>query len=58
MEARRYRFFDIWRSRARMIEVNFYRPMLDDSKAAMPEWQRPWLMIWNGRTFTCPGGKR
>jgi len=38
MEARRYRFFDIWRSRARMIEVNFYRPMLDDSKAAMPEW--------------------
>jgi uncharacterized membrane protein len=38
MEARRYRFFDIWRSRARMIEVNFYRPMLDGSKAAMPEW--------------------
>ena len=28
MEARRYRFFDIWRSRARMIEINFYRPML------------------------------
>jgi uncharacterized membrane protein len=38
MEARRYRFFDIWRSRARMIEINFYRPMLDDTKAAMPEW--------------------
>ena len=38
MEARRYRFFDIWRSRARMIEVNFYRPMLDSSKPAMPEW--------------------
>jgi uncharacterized membrane protein len=38
MEARRYRFFDIWRSRARMIEINFYRPMLDGSKAAMPEW--------------------
>jgi uncharacterized membrane protein len=38
MEARRYRFFDIWRSRARMIEINFYRPMLDGSSASMPEW--------------------
>ena len=38
IEARRYRFFDIWRSRARMIEINFYRPMLDGSKAAMPDW--------------------
>ncbi len=38
MEARRYRFFDIWRSRARMIEINFYRPMLDGTKAAMPDW--------------------
>jgi uncharacterized membrane protein len=38
MEARRYRFFDIWRSRARMIEINFYRPLLDGSEAAMPEW--------------------
>jgi uncharacterized membrane protein len=38
MEARRYRFFDIWRSRARMIEINFYRPLLDGSQAVMPEW--------------------
>jgi uncharacterized membrane protein len=38
MEARRYRFFDIWRSRARLIEINFYRPMLDNSRAAIPEW--------------------
>jgi uncharacterized membrane protein len=38
MEARRYRFFDIWRSRARMIEINFYRPLLDGSMASMPEW--------------------
>jgi uncharacterized membrane protein len=38
MEARRYRFFDIWRSRARMIEINFYRPMLDGSSPSMPEW--------------------
>jgi uncharacterized membrane protein len=38
MEARRYRVFDIWRSRARMIEINFYRPMLDGSATAMPDW--------------------
>jgi len=38
IEARRYRFFDIWRSRARMIEINFYRPMLDGTQASMPDW--------------------
>lgn len=38
MEARRYRFFDIWRSRARTIEINFFRPMLDGSAIPMPEW--------------------
>ena len=38
MEARRYRFFDIWRSRARMIEMNFYQPMLAGSKPLMSDW--------------------
>ena len=38
MEARRYRFFDIWRSRARMIEINFYQPLLSGSKPLMPDW--------------------
>jgi len=38
MEARRYRFFDIWRSRARMIEINFYQPLLAGSKPVMPDW--------------------
>lgn len=38
MEARRYRFFDIWRSRARMIEINFYRPLLAGCEPIMPEW--------------------
>lgn len=28
LEARRYRFFDVWRSRLRMIEENFYGPIL------------------------------
>ena len=38
MEARRYRFFDIWRSRARMLEINFYRPLLSGTRAEMPDW--------------------
>lgn len=38
IEARRYRFYDIWRSRARMIEIHLYRPMLDRSKNARPDW--------------------
>lgn len=38
MEARRYRFFDIWRSRARMIEINFYQPLLACSKPPMSDW--------------------
>jgi len=38
MEARRYRFFDIWRSRARMIEINFYQPLLAGSKPLMVDW--------------------
>ena len=38
MEARRYRFYDIWRSRSRLIEINFYRPLLDGSAPAQPDW--------------------
>jgi uncharacterized membrane protein len=38
MEARRYRFYDIWRTRARTIEINFYRPMLDGSQPAQVDW--------------------
>ena len=38
MEARRYRFYDIWRSRARMIEINFFRPMLTGSSPTQPDW--------------------
>jgi len=28
IESRRYRYFDIWRTRTRLLEVYFYRPML------------------------------
>jgi uncharacterized membrane protein len=38
MEARRYRFFDIWRSRVRLLEINFYRPILNGTPPEMTEW--------------------
>ncbi len=38
MEARRYRFYDIWRTRARLIEINFYRPLLDGSPPTDARW--------------------
>ena len=40
MEARRYRFYDIWRTRARLIEINFYRPLLDGSEPDDPDWTK------------------
>ena len=40
LEARRYRFFNVWRARARWIETNFYAPMLLRSAPPEPaEWQ-------------------
>jgi uncharacterized membrane protein len=38
MEARRYRFYDIWRTRVRILESNFYRPMLEGGPPASPDW--------------------
>ena len=38
MEARRYRFYDIWRTRARLLEINFYRPLLDGSPPTDAQW--------------------
>lgn len=40
LEARRYRYFNVWRARARWIETNFYAPMLFRSCTPEPgEWQ-------------------
>lgn len=38
IEARRYPRFDIWRSRACLLEINFYRPILDGEQPQMREW--------------------
>ncbi len=39
-EARRYRYFNVWRARCRWIETNFYAPLLLSSHKPDPgEWQ-------------------
>jgi len=41
MEARRYRYFNVWRARARWIETHFYAPLLIDGDLHCEEdWQR------------------
>ncbi len=41
MEARRYRYFNVWRARARYIETHFYAPMLLDGDLHTEEnWQK------------------
>lgn len=40
LEARRYRYFNVWRARTRWFETNFYTPMLLTSATPEPgEWQ-------------------
>ncbi len=39
LEARRYRYFNVWRARARWIETNLYAPMLMNGElSAAPGW--------------------
>jgi uncharacterized membrane protein len=39
LEARRYRLFDVWRHRLRMVELNFYGPLLSrDLKSPEATW--------------------
>ncbi|WP_415184626.1 DUF2270 domain-containing protein [Phaeovulum sp.] len=41
LEARRYRYFNVWRARCRWMEVHFFAPMLHDGDLHMEEgWQR------------------
>ncbi|WP_084782006.1 DUF2270 domain-containing protein [Roseivivax halodurans] len=40
LEARRYRYFNVWRARARWMETHFYAPMLIEGDLHMEEdWQ-------------------
>jgi uncharacterized membrane protein len=41
LEARRYRYFNIWRARARLLETDFYTPMLRGEPPQMDsQWSR------------------
>jgi len=41
LEARRYRYFNVWRARARWMERHFYAPMLADGDLHLEEdWQK------------------
>jgi len=41
LEARRYRFFNVWRARCRWMEVHFFAPMLHDGDLHMEDgWQK------------------
>lgn len=41
LEARRYRYFNVWRARARWLETHFYAPMLHDGDLHLEEqWQQ------------------
>ncbi|MBI6630343.1 DUF2270 domain-containing protein [Pontibaca salina] len=41
LEARRYRYFNVWRARARWIETHFYAPLLHDGDLQLEEnWQK------------------
>ena len=40
LEARRYRYFNVWRARARWMESHFYAPMLTDGKVDRDGWEK------------------
>jgi uncharacterized membrane protein len=41
LESRRYRYFNVWRARARWLERHLYAPMLDDGDLHMEDgWRR------------------
>ncbi|MBS0383661.1 MAG: DUF2270 domain-containing protein [Proteobacteria bacterium] len=40
LEARRYRYFNVWRARCRWIEVHFFARLLDDGEIRMDGWQQ------------------
>ena len=58
MEARRYRYFNVWRARARWLEMNFYAPIFT-GEARDDSWQadsRARLHCAPPPHFVCPRG--
>lgn len=42
LEARRYRYFNVWRARARWMETHFYAPMLEHGDLSGDPGEEPW----------------
>lgn len=40
LEARRYRYFNVWRARCRWLEVHYFARLLDDGRILMDGWQQ------------------
>jgi uncharacterized membrane protein len=40
LEARRYRYFNVWRARCRWLEVHFFAPLLDGGEPRMDGWEK------------------
>jgi uncharacterized membrane protein len=48
LESRRYRYFNVWRARARWMENHFYAPMLDaDDAPDVADWRRTLARDYN-----------
>lgn len=48
LEARRYRYFNVWRARARWMENHFYAPMLHDGDLHLEDnWQQTLAQDYN-----------
>ena len=51
IESRRYRFFDVYRSRVRRLERNYYAKLFDPSVKAEDDWQRMMAADLTAPTF-------
>jgi uncharacterized membrane protein len=55
LEARRYRFFNVWRARARWIERHFYAPMLGDGDLhTEDDWQNTLAADYRSPSYHIP----
>jgi len=59
IEARRYRYFDIWRTRVRLMEVSMFVPLLRlEGVRVIKTGIASWLMTTNGFAFILLFGKQ
>lgn len=54
IESRRYRFFDVYRSRVRRLERNYYAKLFDPRREVEDDWQRIMAADLQTPTFVMP----